>query len=164
MSHGIFSVSRRLFTPGGRRLLSSVHPALSTAKVVRTDSEQCVPSLTAALRARDGCTLVELPEVGTSEDTLVAACTGAHVLLHCYTPVTRRVIEAAAPTLRAIVKYGVGVDAIDFAAAAAHNVAVVNIPEYGEETVAEGAFYLLIALAKRAKAVQRRMGSAEERC
>ena len=120
-----------------------------------------MPNLAAALRARDGCTLVELPEVGTDEAQLVAAVSGAHVLLHCYTPVTRAVIEAAAPTLRAIVKYGVGVDAIDFAAARDHGVAVVNVPEYGEETVAEGAFHLLLALAKRAKAVQRRMGSAE---
>ena len=34
----------------------------------------------------------------------------------------------------------------------------------GTVLIAAGAFYLLIALAKRAKAVQRRMGSAEERC
>jgi hypothetical protein len=59
-------------------------------KVVRTDAEQCVPGLMDGLAAR-GCELVELPEVGTSEDALVEAVKGATVLLHCYTPVTRRV-------------------------------------------------------------------------
>ena len=97
---------RAIFSAGRR--LSTARSALKTCKVVRSDSEQCVPALTAALRARDGCTLVELPEMGTDEDQLVEACAGAHVLLHCYTPVTRRVIEAGAPTLRAIVKYLAG--------------------------------------------------------
>eukprot|EP01062_Namystynia_karyoxenos_P067147 TRINITY_DN61018_c0_g1_i1.p1 TRINITY_DN61018_c0_g1~~TRINITY_DN61018_c0_g1_i1.p1 ORF type:complete len:415 (+),score=102.11 TRINITY_DN61018_c0_g1_i1:76-1245(+) len=125
-------------------------------RVVRTDSEQCVPWLVGELRAR-GCEVVELPEVGTTEAALAEACRGAAVLLHCYTPVTPAVFAAGAPTLRAVVKYGVGVDKIDFAAAKAHKVAVANVPEYGEETVAEGAFHLLIALAKKSKLVQRDM-------
>jgi D-3-phosphoglycerate dehydrogenase len=66
----------------------------------------------------------------------------------CYTPVTARVIEAA-PKLKGIVKYGVGIDAIDIVAARARRIPVVNVPEYAEETVAEGAFALMIALAKK---------------
>ncbi|MCV0427074.1 MAG: C-terminal binding protein, partial [Roseibium sp.] len=38
-----------------------------------------------------------------------------------------------------------------------HNIPVVNIPEYAEETVAEGAFSLMIALAKRLPALGRQM-------
>ena len=49
-----------------------------------------------------------------------------------------QVIEAA-NKLKGIVKYGVGIDAIDIPAAAAKGIPVVNIPEYAEETVAEGA-------------------------
>ena len=141
-----------------RRSLSSA--GVGRPKVVRTDAEQCVPGLMEGLAAR-GCELVELPEVGTTEAALAEAVAGATVLLHCYTPVTRKVFEAGAPTLRAVVKYGVGVDAIDFAAARDHGVAVANIPEYGEETVAEGAFYLLISLAKKSKRVQSAMVSEE---
>jgi len=55
------------------------------------------------------------------------------------------VIEAARK-LKGIVKYGVGIDAIDIAAATARGIPVVNVPEYAEETVAEGAFALMIAL------------------
>jgi len=69
-------------------------------------------------------------------------------LLMCYTPVTAQVINKA-ERLKAIVKYGVGIDAIDIVAAKARGIPVVNVPEYAEETVAEGAFCLMIALAKR---------------
>jgi len=44
---------------------------------------------------------------------------------------------------------GVGIDAIDIDAAKARRIPVVNIPEYAEETVAEGAFAMMIALAKK---------------
>jgi D-3-phosphoglycerate dehydrogenase len=72
----------------------------------------------------------------------------------CYTPVTARVIESA-PKLRGIVKYGVGIDAIDIPAATRRGIPVVNVPEYAEETVAEGAFALMIALAKRLPEISR---------
>ena len=80
----------------------------------------------------------------------------ADLLLMCYTPVTARVIEAA-ETLKGIVKYGVGIDAIDIAAAMARGIPVVNVPEYAEETVAEGAFALMIALAKKLMPITREM-------
>jgi len=115
-------------------------------KAVRTDRELECPGLDAGLRAA-GCDLVLLPD-GIGEDALIEAVRDADLLLMCYTPVTARVI-AAAPKLKAIVKYGVGIDAIDVAAAIAHRIPVVNIPEYAEETVAEGAFALMIALAKK---------------
>jgi D-3-phosphoglycerate dehydrogenase len=76
----------------------------------------------------------------------------------CYTPITARVI-AAAPRLKGIVKYGVGIDAIDIEAAKARAIPVVNVPEYAEETVAEGAMTLMLALAKRLKPIQRAMDS-----
>ena len=74
----------------------------------------------------------------------------------CYTPVTARVI-AAAEKLKGIVKYGVGIDAIDIPAAIARGIPVVNVPEYAEETVAEGAFALMIALAKKLMPIGREM-------
>jgi D-3-phosphoglycerate dehydrogenase len=74
----------------------------------------------------------------------------------CYTPVTARVIGAA-ERLKGIVKYGVGIDAIDIPAARARGIPVVNVPEYAEQTVAEGAFALMIALAKKLLPLQRQM-------
>ena len=92
-------------------------------KAVRTDRELECPEIDAGLRAA-GCELVLLRE-GVSEDALCAAVRDADLLLMCYTPVTARVIESAAK-LRGIVKYGVGIDAIDIAAAIRRGIPVVN--------------------------------------
>lgn len=115
-------------------------------KIVRTDAELYLPTLDDRLRA-EGHDLVLLPD-GVSEDALVAVIGDADILMMCYTPVTARVL-AAAPRLRGIVKYGVGIDAIDISAANARGVPVVNIPAYAERTVAEGAFLLLLALMRK---------------
>ncbi|MGB3148504.1 MAG: C-terminal binding protein [Paracoccaceae bacterium] len=122
-------------------------------KFVRTDSELEMPVVDAALRERGE--LVLLPE-GVSEQRLTAELAEADLLLMCYRRISARAI-AAAPRLKAIVKYGVGIDAIDIPAAMARGIPVVNIPEYAEETVAEGAFALMIALAKRLVPLDRQM-------
>jgi len=119
-------------------------------KAVRTDRELECPAVDAGLRAR-GVDLVTLPD-GVSETELAREVADADLLLMCYTPVTARVIDAAA-RLKGIVKYGVGIDAIDIAAAMRRGIPVVNVPEYAEATVAEGAFALMIALAKRLPAI-----------
>jgi D-3-phosphoglycerate dehydrogenase len=115
-------------------------------KAVRTDRELECPGIDAGLRAR-GVELVTLPD-GIPEGELCQAVSDADLLLMCYTPITARAIEAA-KELKGIVKYGVGIDAIDIPAAMRRGIPVVNVPEYAEETVAEGAFALMIALAKR---------------
>jgi len=126
------------------------------ARIVRTDRELELPGVDAALRAA-GHDLALLAE-GTTEEELISAINQTELLLMCYTPVTRRVIEAAA-RLKGIVKYGVGIDAIDIAAARERGIPVVNVPEYAEETVAEGAVALMMALAKNHK----RIGNAMDR-
>lgn len=123
-------------------------------RIIRTDRELETPLLDATLRAW-GHDLVLLPE-SISEEDLCLAVHDAELLLMCYTPMTAQVI-AAAPALQGIVKYGVGIDAIDIRAAHARGIAVVNIPHYAEETVAEGAFALLLSLAKRLPQIQKRM-------
>lgn len=125
-------------------------------KIIRTDSELETPLIDDTLRA-NGHELVLLPD-GVSEDALCREIADCEILLMCYTPVTGRVI-AAAQKLKAIVKYGVGIDAIDIPAANARGIVVVNIPEYAEETVAEGAFALLMALAKKLPVLHTRMAT-----
>ena len=124
------------------------------AKVVRTDRELELPGVDAALRAA-GHEVVLLPE-NIPEENLFAEVREATLLLMCYTPVTRRVIEGA-KRLKGIVKYGVGIDAIDIDAASERGIPVVNVPEYAEETVAEGAFALMLALAKKLKPIWQAM-------
>jgi D-3-phosphoglycerate dehydrogenase / 2-oxoglutarate reductase len=50
---------------------------------------------------------------------------------------------------RAIVRYGVGLDNVDVAAAAEHGIAVGNVPEYGHEEISNHAIALLLALHRR---------------
>lgn len=123
-------------------------------KIVRTDRELECPLIDKHFHD-GGAELVLLPD-DVSEDDLVAETQNADLLLMCYTPITERVFRNAR-LLKGVVKYGVGIDAIDFAAAAVTKTPVVNIPEYAEETVAEGAFALMIALAKKLVPLQRTM-------
>ncbi|WP_299848930.1 2-hydroxyacid dehydrogenase [uncultured Roseovarius sp.] len=123
-------------------------------KIVRTDSELQVPLVDDALR-KEGHELILLPD-GVSEAELIRVVADADLILMCYTPITQHVIDAA-PRLKGIVKYGVGIDAIDIPAAIDRSIPVVNIPEYAEETVAEGAFALMIALAKKLQPLGRAM-------
>jgi len=119
-------------------------------KAVRTDCEIRCPGIDAGLLAR-GVQLVTLPE-SVTEDELARELADANLLLMCYTPITNRVI-AEAKLLKGIVKYGVGIDAIDVVSAIRRGIPVVNVPDYAEATVAEGAFALMIALAKRLPAI-----------
>ena len=123
-------------------------------KIIRCDRELETPRIDQTLKDW-GHQLTLLPD-GIDEDALCSAVAGCELLLMCYTPITSRVI-ASAPRLRGIVKYGVGIDAIDIPAAHARGIPVVNIPTYAEETVAEGAFAMLIALAKKLKPLQRKI-------
>jgi len=124
------------------------------AKAVRTDRELECPRIDAGLRAAN-VDLTVLPD-GLSEDALIDAVRDADLLLMCYQPVSARTIEAA-EKLKGIVKFGVGIDAIDIDAARRREIPVVNIPEYAEETVAEGAFALMIALAKKLVPISRQV-------
>ena len=123
-------------------------------KIVRTNFELQMPIVDRTLREA-GHDLRLLPD-GISEQGLIEAVRDIDLILMCYTPVTRAVIEAA-PNLKGIVKYGVGIDAIDIPTAIERGVPVVNIPLYAEETVAEGAFALMIALAKKLIPLDRQM-------
>ena len=124
------------------------------ARIVRTDRELEVPRIDAALREA-GHELTLLPD-GVAEEELARAIRDADLLLMCYTAIPVRVIDATR-RLKGIVKYGVGIDAIDIEAAKARGIAVVNVPEYAEETVAEGAVTLMLALAKKLKPIQNAM-------
>jgi len=125
-------------------------------KVVRTDRELEMSRLDARLREL-GADLVLLPD-GTSEDALVRELADAALLLMCYARISARAIEGAV-RLKANIKYGVGIDAIDIDAARSRRIPVVNVPAYAEETVAEGAFALMMALFKRFKPIQQAMQS-----
>jgi D-lactate dehydrogenase len=62
--------------------------------------------------------------------------------------VTRQMIEKM-PRLKLIATRSTGFDHIDLEAATARGVTVLNVPTYGENTVAEAAFSLMLALTRK---------------
>jgi D-3-phosphoglycerate dehydrogenase len=82
-----------------------------------------------------------------SEEDVIREGAGAVVLINQYAPVTARVFEAL-PSLRLVVRYGVGVDNVDVAAATRHGVWVANVPDYGTEEVADHAIALALSLLR----------------
>jgi len=66
--------------------------------------------------------------------------------------INRLVIEAM-PKLKLIACRSTGFNNVDLAAAQEHGITVVNVPTYGENTVAEYAFTLLLALKRKLPAV-----------
>ena len=59
--------------------------------------------------------------------------------------------------LQGIVRYGVGVDSIDLAAAAAAGISVANTPDYGTEAVAVHTLALVLAGIRRLPMAERRL-------
>lgn len=83
-----------------------------------------------------------------TEQELMDQCTDADVFIVQYAPITRRVMENC-PKLKYIVRYGVGVDNIDVAAATELGIQVGNVPDYGMNEVADHAIALSMALLRK---------------
>ena len=122
--------------------------------VIRTDREDEYRHLDLELQNAGG-ELTKFPD-GVSEETLIEAVRNTDLLITCYAPITAHVISASR-NLKGIVKCGVSIDNIDVDAARNRNIPVVNVPDYAEGTVAEGAFALMIALMKKITVIDHAM-------
>lgn len=94
-----------------------------------------------------GAELVSAPD--GEEETLAQLAKGCSGILTCWAQTTRRVIEAALPNLKVIVRYGVGLDNIDVAFATAQGIPVANVPDYCFVDVAEQTMALLLGLSHK---------------
>ncbi len=74
-----------------------------------------------------------------------------------WTPHIDRAVLAALTECELVMRWGVGYDQIDVAAATELGVAVANAPAYGTENVAEHTMALLLALARGVVADDRAM-------
>jgi D-3-phosphoglycerate dehydrogenase len=84
-----------------------------------------------------------------SEETLIKAVVGATVLMITYGKVSRAVLKAGQPSLKAVIKMGTGIDSIDFDAAREMGVRIANCPGYARHAVAECAFLLMMNCLKK---------------
>lgn len=81
-----------------------------------------------------------------TEDELIALLPGVYATIAGGEPYTERVFTAA-PHLRMVARFGVGWDQVDVAAATRHGVVVAMAFGGNHESVADGAFALLAAVA-----------------
>jgi D-3-phosphoglycerate dehydrogenase len=81
-------------------------------------------------------------------EAVLEAVRDADVALCGSEPYTREVF-AGAPKLKAVMRYGVGVDTIDLAAATEYGVVIGHLPDFCIEEVANHALLLLMACAKK---------------
>ncbi|HYF80415.1 MAG TPA: C-terminal binding protein [Symbiobacteriaceae bacterium] len=93
---------------------------------------------------------VEIEHVDThgSPEQVVLAVRDADAVMVRETPIPAAAI-AAMTRCKVIVRYGVGVDNIDLAAARERKIVVANVPDYGSEEVSDHAFALLMSVARR---------------
>ncbi len=97
----------------------------------------------------------QLREYSSAESADPAACiAGADIVVCNKIPLTAAHI-AANPQLKLIAVAATGVNNIDLAAACAAGITVCNIRAYGNESVAEHAFMLMITLMRNLPAYQR---------
>jgi D-3-phosphoglycerate dehydrogenase len=79
---------------------------------------------------------------------VIAAAAGASALLVQWAPITADVLRSI-PQCRVIVRYGIGVDNVDLAAARQLAIPVCNVPDYGVAEVSEHAIALALALSRQ---------------
>ncbi len=84
----------------------------------------------------------------TAPDEVIAACRDADAILMTSARITREVLEAL-PGLRAVVRYGVGLDTIDLEAARELGVEVRNVTGFCTDEVADHTLALVLALSRR---------------
>jgi D-3-phosphoglycerate dehydrogenase len=84
---------------------------------------------------------------GTVEDLRNKAA-DADAVLNTYLPIDAATI-AALPRCRIIARYGIGVDNVDVAAAAAAGITVTNVPDYSIQEVAAHALALILSLLRK---------------
>jgi len=93
-------------------------------------------------KALPGCDMISVRHLSDVEEDAEIACIFIDEIVD-------EPFVAAHPRLRFIATRSASVDHLDLPACAAHHVKVSNVPHYGEESVAEHTFALMLALARR---------------
>lgn len=84
----------------------------------------------------------------TTQQEAIDQCQGARAFINQYLPMDE-VIFKGIPTLKLIVRYGVGVDNVNLDDATRYGVQVCNVPDYGTFEVADQAMALTMTLLRK---------------
>lgn len=83
-----------------------------------------------------------------TQQEVIDECQGAVVFLNQYVRMDKQIFDAI-PTLKCIVRYGVGVDNVNLDDATAYGVQVCNVPDYGTNEVADQALAMIMSLVRK---------------
>ena len=83
-----------------------------------------------------------------TQQEVIESCQNAVVLLNQYIKMDKVIFEAI-PTLKCIVRYGVGYDNVNIEDATKYGVQVCNVPDYGTREVADHALALMMSLVRK---------------
>ncbi|WP_411733261.1 C-terminal binding protein [Paeniglutamicibacter sp.] len=114
-------------------------------RILITDCDHDSIAVEQEVAAAAGIELV-LAQCHTEDEVITAAADFDGIVVQ-YAPITARVMDAL-PKLKAIGRYGVGVDTLDVEAATARGIVVSNVPDYGTEDVSDHAICLAATLAR----------------
>jgi D-3-phosphoglycerate dehydrogenase / 2-oxoglutarate reductase len=120
------------------------------------DSHFLVPYTYETARLYEAGITLEEGFCDTSEDVIERAA-DADVLWLSWKPNIDRGILEKLPTLRLVIRWGIGYEQIDLEAATELGIAVANAPTYGTDDVAEHTLALLLALERRIVSFDRDM-------
>ena len=115
-------------------------------KIVITDCDHDSLAEEQAVADAVGAELVLAPSAAARD--VIATAADADALVVQYARVDAGLLDAL-PRVRAVGRYGVGVDTVDVDACTARGVAVCNVPDYGTESVSDHAIALALAAARR---------------
>jgi D-3-phosphoglycerate dehydrogenase / 2-oxoglutarate reductase len=116
-------------------------------KVVVTDYQFDNLDIETKILAEQNCQLFA-PRRTSNAQELIDLCKDADAVITQFAPLTPQVI-AEMKKAGAIVRYGIGVDNVNLAAAKEHGIPVCNIPDYCMDEVADHTLALLLSLTRQ---------------
>lgn len=118
-------------------------------RIVRVDyngADDAMITERKALGERDDVELTSVSAIG--DEQIISAAKDADVVITHFAELNRNVLQSL-PKLKAIVRYGIGYDSVDVAAATELGVLVVNIPNFCNEEVANHTMAMLLSANRK---------------
>ncbi|MDD9989213.1 MAG: C-terminal binding protein [Spirochaetaceae bacterium] len=116
-------------------------------KAVITDHSFETPDVERSILDPLGCSVVS-QRAFTDQDALIDLVRDADYVITQFAPVNAEVIECMQKCM-IIVRYGIGVDNVDLAAAERKGIPVCNVPDYCIDEVADHAIAMILDLTRR---------------
>ena len=130
----------------------------SKYKVVITDHRFPNVDIQREVLSKVGAELIE--GQAKTEEEIIAIAKDAHGILNARSKITAKVIDALT-SCKVMVRYGVGVDTIDIAAATRKGIMVSNVLDYCVDEVSDHALALILALTRKVAFSAGRVRSGE---